>query len=302
MKGVLKILFVLFFSVNCYSQNSLSEVPIYFGQYFNDLRINPAYLSSFNKVDLIVGHRRNTNNFGGISSSFATASFQIKAPKNGFHVLGGEFTNEKEGFILRRNRLYGVYARHLQLNQQYSLSLGVALGFYNFGILQSNALNGVSNYAFDGSAGLHFYSNKTRLGLSINQFSNSTVRPIDQMIHLSRHYNLTASHTLKISEALEITPSIFLRYINSNNAIGMNSWSNGETINLLIKNLIQFGGSYEYDQGIYFLLGIHNIKINKKESNGSRVDVDLSYFIPKSQNTRANIRTYEIIMRYFIKK
>jgi len=299
MKKLLILLGVIV-SITSYGQLTSIELPQYFGLFFDDPHLNPAIQGSNASAELYAGHRRNSNNFGGIHSSFAAAYFDISNEKNGGHIVGIELNNDKEGIILKRNRFYGLYGRHLNINEDYKLGLSASIGAYNFNIVPNYVTQGISKYSFDGNVGVYLYSDKLSAGFSINQFNASRVIPVDQIISLARHYTIHSKYRFSLMEDLVFTPLGFIRLVESKKVLGKNLSYSSIGFSATVKEIIHFGSTFELNNGIYAFLGINNIPIQK--NNDKKLNVDFGYFIPNTKNSRTNIGRFEITLKYFSKK
>lgn len=298
---LLSTIIILFSSWSFYCQ--VNELPIHFGQFFNNPQINPAKGGSKGNVEVYNGNRRNQGNFGGIKTSYLSAYFRAGVNKGSFHSFGFSFNNDREGTNIARNRTYLSYARHQQLNKDWKLSAGLSGGMYNFSVKSNPVIGGASSGVLDVNLGLFLYSNKSALSFSINQLNGGEVQPFIQIIKLIPQYNFIAEHKTEAGDNLKITPSIFYRYANLGNK-EINSRI-GVSTNFLIANLINVGASYELKEGSYVFIGVHNISLSQggaKFTSNNKFDVDFSYFMPSSTNTRTNINAFELTLKYFITK
>ena len=301
MRIIFPVLLMLF--APCfYSQTVVSELPIRFGQFFNNPQINPAKGGSKMGIELYAGSRRNSGSFAGVSTSLFSCYFRLNSKNKSFNVLGVDFNNDKEGPFLSRNRFYGSFSRHQKLNDSWFFAGGVSLGMYNFGIKSSDVIPGVSAAAFDGNGGIWLYTKNTGLGISVNQFNNAKVQPVDEVIQLTRHYHFMAEHTLAINELFQIKPSVFTRIMENNTNRFLRQWGLGGAVNFLIKDIVGFGTSYEKDEGFYACIGIQNVCVACQENKNSALSIDLSYFMPSRTNYRTNTQCYELVLRYYFDK
>lgn len=298
--SVILLLFLFIYSLN--AQFAVTEVPVHFGQYFNNPQINPARGGSESDVEFYAGNKRNSGNFSGITTAYLSAFLRLHSKRESFNVLGLNFNNDNEGQFITRNRIYASYSRHQKMSADWFLSGGISLGMYNFSIKPNPSMDAVGAATFDGSGGIWLYSDNTRLGLSVNQFNNATVRPIDQVILLNRHFYFIGEQDITIGESFQFGPKLFTRYIEANNNSFIQQWRFGGGLNFLVKDLISFGASYENKEGLYTFLGIKNINMvvgENKKNNSGKLNVDFSYFVPAKNNYRTNIQSYEFVLRYY---
>lgn len=293
MSKKLAICFVVFFAIqHLYGQNQNYELPIYYGQFFNDPQINSLGFQQ-EPINIRLGHRRNGNNFGGIHTTFFSGRFQLAAKKNeGRNELGISFISDKEGFLIRRNRLGASYGRHIKISDKYVFAGGFSAGFYNFSVQSNDITGGLSNYVFDGSFSLALYSDKTKVGFSINQVTNPTFIPLNQTTTLTRHYNIFMSHDFLITEDFRLTPSVLSRYSKATASV-FSGFYTGLSLQALFQEHIMGGGSIEFDNGYYFFIGLKEIELLQ-----SRFDLSFSYFVPDTDNERSNVNLYELFLSY----
>lgn len=290
-KELVLIIFIATSLTQGFSQNETYELPVYYGQFFNDPQVNTLGFNNQSDLKLSLAHRRNSNNFGGINTSLFSSQFKLKTKKeDSHHTVGLQIISDKEGFLIRRNRAAITYGRHLKMNDIFNIAGGFSAGFYNFSITSNDVTGGYSSYAFDGSFSLAMYSDKTKIGLNINQFTNSTIRPVDQDIILMRHLNLFVSHSFKISEEVNFIPNIGSRYSKNNNSV-FTGFAGSLGAQFLFKEKFMAGASAEKSNGYYFFGGFEQIPLWS-----SSINLTLSYFVPNGKNFRSNVQLFEIFI------
>lgn len=273
------------------SQNEAFELPVYYGQFFNDPQVNTLGINNNSDIKLSLAHRRNSNNFGGINTSLFSGQFKLKSKNNdAHHSVGMQVVSDKEGFLIRRNRAAITYGRHLKMNTKFNLAGGFSAGFYNFSIVSNDVTGGYSNYAFDGSFSLALYNENTKIGLSVNQFTNSRIRPVEQDIVLARHLNIYLSQLFNISEEVKFIPKILTRYSKSSMSV-FSGLSFSLASQFLFKDKFMAGASIEKSNGCYFFGGFEQIALWN-----SNFDLTLSYFVPNGKNLRSNVQLFEIFI------
>jgi hypothetical protein len=290
------LLFILFFSVQqLYGQNEIYELPIYYGQYFNDPQINSLIFKDHEDIKLVLGHRRNSNNFGGINTSVFSFQYRLKGKKdNHHHSIGLQITSDKEGFIINRNRAYLNYGFHLKISDQFKFAAGLTAGFYNFSVSANTVTGGFSDFAFDGGTSVSLYSENTEITLGMNQLTSARVQPIDQTIILGRHLNLLLKQSLSLGDNVDIIPSVLSRYSKKSNSI-FSGFVSTFGLHFRLKDLFTSGLSIEPKNGFYFFAGVENIKIKN-----AFLDVNLSYFTPTYKSQKTNIQLFEVFLGYDI--
>ena len=291
--GIVLILLVINLVVK--AQDVVYELPIYYGQFFNDPQINTLGFESNEGIKLSLAHRRNSNNFGGINTSMFAGQFKLKSKNDkAYHSLGMIIVSDKEGFLIRRNRASINYGRHLKMNEKFNIAGGFSAGFYNFSIVSNEVTGGYSNYAFDGSFSLSLYNETTKIGLNLNQITNSTIRPVDQDIVLARHLNVFASHQFKVGEEVDFIPSLMSRYSKKSTSV-FSGFSGSASFQFLFSEKFMAGVSLEKGNGLYFFGGVENIAVWN-----SLLDVNPSYFVPNGSNQRSNVQLFEVFIAYKI--
>lgn len=284
------------------AQSEVSELPVHFSRYFNNPQINPAAGGSYAGTEFFVGTRRNSGNFGGIATSFFSATVRLNSKGPGFNVLGAYFNDDREGGFLRRDRAYASYARHQRIGDNLRLAAGLSMGIYNFSV-RSNVLTGAaSGLGFDGNAGVWLYNARNRVGLSLNQFSNTKVQPLNQAIRLTRHYYLTAERDQAIAGGFKIIPSLFLRYTEKK-VYGLDSWYYGVALRGVVKDIVEVGVSYERNNGIHLLLGIQNIQLifqKNSENPTNKFNLYFASFLANVNATGTRVQTSELILSWYI--
>lgn len=296
MKGRLKYFIVfLTLTLNLNAQ-SFYELPFYFGQFYNDPLIDQSSILKDDKTNFILGHRRNSNNFGGVNTSIAGISHRLKSDNTkGFNLLSINFLNDNEGFLISRNRAYLGYARHTKINENYFLAGGLTLGFYNFAIKPDDTFSGASDAAIDGNLKIKFYSNSFQILLTANQIFNSTVQPIEQKTILTRHYNFVIKKNFKISDQIESNNDLLLRWSKETQNVNSGIIFGIHTELLFIKTVL-VGATYEYKKGIYYSVGI-------KEIPGLKINagLEISYLVPSLNSQVTNLNQFEITIHYKLK-
>jgi len=271
------------------------ELPIFYGQVFNDPQINAIQLTDGQAATFTLGHRRNGGNFAGVHTSMFSGRYRIGSEENSTnHVVGLQIISDKEGFLLSRNRVAATYANHLNINQSYKLAAGVNAGFYNFAIKATENTGGFSSYAFDGSINLKLYNSRTQLGLSLNQFTNAQIAPVFTEMILQRHINLYAQHKFEVNEAVVVTPTLYTRYSAKNISV-YSGLALAGAVQVLVKNRVMAGVSTETRNGSFIYLGLEHIEIGE-----SNLGIDFSYFLPYAGNQRMNVQLFEVFLTYDI--
>lgn len=269
------------------------EIPVYFSQYFNDPQVTGAFLTGNESGSLTLGHRRNSNNFGGINTSIFSGTFKSSSDgSKPHHEYGFQAVHDQEGFLISRSRAYATYSYNLKFNSNYYLGGGSSLGFYNFNVKADGSFEGLSKFAFDGAFFIKWYSEKLQLQFNINQFPNSSIQPILQKTVLTRNAGLYGSYKFKIATKTHLTTSFNGNF--SKKTTNPFSGFNGKLgTKVLLVDKISTGMSLEFKNGYYFFMGMENINLMK-----ASLDIELSYFVPLPSSNRVNIQLFEIMLKY----
>jgi len=281
----------------------ITELPIHLGQFFNNPQINPAEGGSVGNLEFTLGTRQNAGVFSGVKTSYASANFRFLEKDSNFHVLGLHFNNDREGLVLRRNRTFLTYSRHLRLSDKWTLASGLSIGMYDF-VIKSNPVTGGANSSTeDFSAGIHLYGDSKYFSFSVNQINSATVQPLEQTLELLPLFSFRYIQNFSLSESVNLSPVSFLRFANMPKVKDRIRYGGG--IKFLIKKLTDFGVTYEAKEGLYFFVGIDDF-MKKFGDRGLEKDNSLkfefSYFVPGQRNIRTTTNAFELTCQYFIFK
>jgi len=270
----------LTFATNGLSQAAI-ETPVHFGQFYNNPVINLARNGLDSKLEITFDNQRNLGGFAGVSTSYFSAFFNPKTDQSSKNIYGVYFYNDREGDFLFRRKVNFSIARHQQITEKWNLALALSGGIHIFGIKPTSSTGAYSANTFDGNSSLLLYSNKFQFGLAMNQFSNSTIKPVSQEIVLKRHYYVYSQYLWQ-KKNIEVIPSAFFKYINVEDPVyTLKSLTYGASTKVIYR-VIMAGVSYQ-DNGMYFSIGI-----NKWKTNQANLDFDFSYFIPTTLNINVN--------------
>jgi len=292
-------LFLLIFIFSNIAYTQIDELPIHFGQFFNNPQINPAQAGSIGDYELSLGTKQNAGVFSGVKTSFVSFNFRWLKRERNFHVLGVHFNNDKEGDVIRRNRGYLSYSRHLAISKKWMLATGVNAGLYNFTIKSNPVTGGADSSTEDFGVGLHVYGPSQYLSFSINQLNGGEVQPLEQRIKLLPLYNLFYSQDIAVNQNVIIRPLAFVRYAELN----QNEFRGGLGLKFSLKSILNFGTLYESNEGIHFFLGIADFAKNFEDESAkkdNRFNIELGYFAPNINNRRTNVNAFELTCQYTI--
>ncbi|TWO32740.1 type IX secretion system membrane protein PorP/SprF [Seonamhaeicola sediminis] len=264
-KNHLFIFFTLHY-ISTYSQQTPQ-----FSQYLqNPFVINPAMTGVENYIDINASHR---NQWLGFDGAPRTSTFSINSslyrsrasylPNEGttHHGLGVFLYTDTNG-PLSQNGLYGSYAYHLKVSEEWFLSFGTFAGVSQFRfddrkvVLLDNPIDplvqNVSELNFDLSFGLYAYSKYLFLGIAANKILNKEIRFSDASTEesLLPSYNLLLGSRISINDALTVVPFSLLKTVK-NSPI---QWDAG--IKTVYNDKFWGGLAYRNEEAIIGFLGL----------------------------------------------
>lgn len=293
-RGLVLLLLMSGMQILC-AQNIVNELPFYFGQFYNDPQVVSSNLWEDEIGNAYLGHRRNSNNFGGVNTSIASFQYKINSSKGkSFNEIGFLYSNDNEGFLISRNRFYVSFNRHIKISEGRFLSGGASLGPYNFAIKPDGTFSGVASYAFDGSFLLKYYTKLSTVQFNISQAFNSEIQPILQKRRLIRNYNLFYKRKVTLPKGVKFEFGSILRL---HPPIGFKDTRVGyaASANVLLEDIVTCGAIWELNSGMHFCMGINKI-------SNTNLKLEFSYFIPADASIRGNIQQIELMVKYKILK
>ncbi len=271
------------------SQNDVIEAPVYIGLFYHDPIIGIPNKPSNNYLKLAT--RRNVGIFKNISTTWLDFEINSNLKKGGNNTFGVILYDDKEGDFIKRNRFYLKYIRHQKINQKLTLASQVTFGGYIFSIKSNNITGSIGEPAIDGNVGLGMYTKLSTIGISVNQFPNSTVQPVNQTILLKRHFNVYASQRFNLLDSLYIISRGNIYLIKNSENEFKNFVSISASINYKI---LGAGITYNHITGNYFSLSINKLKTKGTAS----INVELAYFAPNNKSFAKNTNTIELALGY----
>ncbi|SMC63148.1 PorP/SprF family type IX secretion system membrane protein [Pedobacter nyackensis] len=294
-RAIYLILIQLVWTVCCFAQ----QRPQYTQYVFNNYLLNPAISGIENYADVKVGYRKQ---WAGIDNapqtSFITAHWNLGSdylwrnalslPDKGddpmsrnymqnytsspaHHGMGITAVYDEVGPLSRLDANL-TYAYHLQLNNTYNLSVGVAAGVSRIG-LDVNALtfedqsridpsisNGIaSQLKPDLGLGAWLYGGRLFVGVSVQQILQQklsfTGDRNNTMGKEVPHFFVTAGYKLFIDNEISATPSIMVKQVSPVPA------SIDVNLKVSFKDRFWLGGSYRKDDSYAAMAGINISKL-----------------------------------------
>ena len=270
----------------------VSKTPFQFNQFFQSYALfNPASAGHEAELELYAAYSGYTGIRKTIYNLFTTLNYRIAENENRKHILGVNLFGDVEGKYLSRTRVHLNYAYHLNLNEQYTLSAGASLGFYNSTIKVNQFTGGGSDIAPDGNVGLWFYNHSFAIGVAYGQIFNSTVQPIIEITELTPYWNLNAYKTIQIDQNWRARGDMLIKLAkNFSTQINLSAQAN-------YINRFSAGTNYIVGESVVVYAGLDSYEIKNQS-----LSLLFSYNIPLSENTINNSNKYEISISYFIDK
>ncbi len=284
--------------MSSHAQNTIYKLPTYFGQFYNDPFLNSENLFDEKKGFANIGHRRNSNNFGNVNTSFAALQYKLGQEQNGaFNEVGLHFYNDNEGPLLNTTRAYLNYTRNIPLNENFNFAGGVSFGLYNYAIKSDGTNEGNSEITFDGSAVVKLYSRKTAYSFIINQAYNSSIQPFLEKRVLIRNINLFWNREFVINENFKSLNNVIIRWSKDDPTNPLTGFQLALNSQLLIANIVIVGATIIPKTGNYYSLGMNEIP-----GLGSKLGFEISYLTPSERGVTTNFNQFEITLNYTFKE
>lgn len=191
-----------------------------FNQYiFNNLILNPAYAGTKGIKNISATYATQWVGFSGAPST-QTISYEGPALKN--TGLGVHFINDKIGAQSYQG-LFGSYAHRTRLNENFTLSLGLAFGLANFTLNGTKLLTEfdydpaitnvyVNKIRFDSKTGFFLYSKRFYTGFSVSGLLADVMKSNDiEVASQSQHYYLTSGYVFDLNDDFKFKPSFLIK-------------------------------------------------------------------------------------------
>jgi hypothetical protein len=205
----LSLIILTLFLVNIARLTAQISYPFhYYQSYANISLYNPSASGLSAPIELVAG---NHSYISYLSAQYSYCNGNIrfgmgKSNPNIFNTVGFRFTGYNEGKYISGTRLYGVYSFHAKLNNRLCFAGGIDLGYIHSRIEGTPSTGFLSEYVFDGNAGIIFYNRSFHAGISVNQLTNNFIKPLQEMIVLYRHITFSASKRFTLHENFQVSP------------------------------------------------------------------------------------------------
>ncbi|MBC7387775.1 MAG: type IX secretion system membrane protein PorP/SprF [Opitutaceae bacterium] len=263
-----------------FPQNIFLLVPSY-GGVNSDAQANLIYRSYFGQLTAVRAYAADVN--------FNVQKKSNVFPEHNKHIIGGGFYSEKEGDFINRSRVLFRYAWHTRLTETLNLSGGFALHAINYVFRSSSAGSNGSDFSLSGNVSASIYSETFKLGISVNDFNEPTLTPIDNPSIVYRYYTGHLEKSIEISSKSKFKGSLRSNYIY-----------NGYSTVLLHLGMI-FSDRIGYNVLAHSSSGLgFSLDLNKIEIENSLLDVSFGYRVPYAKGARVPYNSYEINVGYYL--
>lgn len=264
------------------------EIPQNFGNWMTVRNfINPAITGKEGGTNFQITHAGFTGLRKNINTSYISFYKSYGQAFNGTQKqsIGLSFYTDHPGKYTSKNKFHLLYSYRLSLNKKTTLSMGGALGLYNYFIKDNPSAIIGSSTSPDGAIGLQLEMKKnTALEIALHQFTSSIFQPAKAFIQLKPFVTSSFSHIHKLNKNAEIEIGGLHR--NLGKSI-QNDFSIYSLYSKSFRNITLYGGvNYKGRYGVN-CLAITDILIKNKY-----VKVGLSYHINTSKyfNTSTNFQ------------
>lgn len=223
-------------------------------------------------------------------------------PAKPHHGIGMQIINDRTG-PLNRFSAMGTYAYHVGISNKTNLSAGLGAGISNISLNSGKLVfdvpvdpavygTGILNKVkLDINAGLYLYSSDYFVGLSVQQVVPQKVRFYDGAINTTEdgklipHFFGTAGYRFLVTDDLNLTPSVMMKYINP---LPVQFDLNAK---LQYRDLLWVGAGYRVKDGFNGMVGV-NI--------ANTMNIGYSYDYNTSEINNFSKGTHEILIGFLI--
>lgn len=235
-------------------------------------------------------------NFRRLNNEFFAGVFFNPAYNNSeVDTLNGKtfglfLQSENEAGILHFNRLNGLYAYQLNINQKLKMAFGASFGLSNFVVDATPLDPGGSDTKLTGNLGIEILYKNTKIGISSGSIFNNVIMPTREERKLVRHYYFHGGHTFQIDHmrALEITGLYLPTFIRGRSTKAISMYYNHQNN--------YFGGlSYRHLESYLLMIGAKNLNLS-----GHNMKFSVSYAIPSINGRYRNSNIWEFQIGYLL--
>ena len=165
--------------------------------------------------------------------------------------------------------------------------MGTRIGFVNY------AFNGTTPYSTgaatnrDASIGVWLQHKNFNAGYALNQLTNSTLKPIEEIFYLPSYSIFNLDYTHRLHPQVHLKGFAIARVYKQN--------VNNFEAALLLEHYqsLRWGAGFKTQRGFNFYIGLHKIPIME-----DRLHVMFSYFVPTFENQANRYNFFEINLSY----
>lgn len=218
----LKPVFLLFMLLTNIKLTAQSD-PKLSAYFYTPLTYNPAYAGSYEGMSFSSAYSSQWVGFDGAPKTFfLSAHGTFFSAKTG---LGLDIINDNIGATTETKTMLN-FAYQVELNDQWSMSLGIKSGFSNYTIdyrllnienpgEYPGGPNTVTSINFNVGTGLYIYSKNYFLGLSApNLLANKYIDSFNNTLaNSSQNYFLTSGYEIELDDEIILKPTIMTRIV-----------------------------------------------------------------------------------------
>ncbi len=290
------ILFLQGLPETCRAQSTNERYPVQFTQFFRTLSfINPALPDDKGKLTTGFYNQFFRGPFNQLNTTMGELGYNLsREDKRTRNIVGLNMISDKEGTLLRYTSAYLRYAIHLPISSTWKMAAGISAGLVNFSADQTVSSRPVSSYSPDVLLGIGLYSERNKLGISVGQIPNGTLRTDQASIKLPLYLNLFFQKKIPLSRRLELLPALMVRLKNTQ-VFPVNADAN---VRIIISKLLLGGINYGYFRGLSFHAGLNELKFLSNPLN-----ITFSYNTSYLSNSLSGMESMEVSVQYcFLKK
>jgi hypothetical protein len=279
------------FSLNfAFAQSNFSESFFYFPKNIHLYVPSSACLD--NNLQSNFGYKTYIGKLSIINTSYADLNVNVKRKRgktsDNRHILGLGFYNDREGDFFNKTRVMARYAIHLPLREDLYLSVGSAFHLINYSFHASGSGTSGSAINWAGSLSSTLHAPSFNVSLSLNDFNNPQIRPINYNFNIYRYITLYGEKSFDLNENTQIKGAG-----RGNLIIGSTSTYLFQ-LGFVLSKIVGVNGFYYVDKGWGLAFDINKIRLYKSQLNFS-----LAYMLPK-QTAYPAANQYELNLSYCI--
>ena len=203
-------------SLSTVAQPILPRLPQIWGQSDQVLLLFQPSTTSSDKANVGVGLNQMIGAFDNIKSYYFLAQYQLNNEDKFWHKIGIQALSDREGSFIRENRMYVSYSSHIPLNETIRMGLGIGIGLVGLSFIGNDVSPGGNATKPDIQFSSTIQSDRTKIGLSINQLLQPKITPIVATYKLQRYASFFVQHQFDLSLNAAVRPFAFVRYSGTN--------------------------------------------------------------------------------------